>query len=105
VTGPPLAGQLTRPGWTLPDGHRPAKPLRAWGGLCPDEAAVLADLQAAGHHLAPHSLHRLYTRLRAGADADYDHGGPLTFQRRRRAVTVDATVGERATNRAMRAQP
>jgi hypothetical protein len=71
-------------------------------GLCPDEAAVLAQLRAAGQYISPSRLHRMYERARAAADQSYDEPNRHFYTRARQSHPVDTAVGERATNRVSR---
>jgi hypothetical protein len=76
------------------------------GGPCPelspDEAAVLAQIRAAGQYMSPSRLHAVYERLRAAVDLDYDDPNRHFYRHARQSHPVDLTVGERAADRIMR---
>lgn len=92
---PPVAGELRR------DASR-TKLAQNMGELCPDEIEALAAFRGAGVYISPSRLHKMYVRVMASHDADFDFGGHvLTMIRNRRSVPVDLQTGERAVKRMM----
>lgn len=100
MTAPPgLAPTLDR------DASR-KKLAQSMGEVCPDVAALIAEMRAAGQYISPSRAQAMYDRLMASVDVERDEGGPALVVTRRgaggrisRSVPADAAVGERVARR------